>query len=313
MDGHTPGGENRRMRHAARLAGVDGQAVGVLLVLASTVAFAVGPTAAKVALDNGANTPTVVALRGTVAAALMALLVLATRQGFGVDRRAWRWSLWCGAFQAVAIYGFIGAVASVPVGVAVLVFFTHPLLVAAIAHRRGGERLTARKLALAVLVLAGLSLALGAEFETLDPSGVALAALASLAMCGVVLCTGRAQERATSAQVNLHATAAGTLAVALPTTALGGWALPTNAAGWLGILGAGVGIGVGLLTFFAALRRLGPARATMLSSVEPLVSILFAAAVLGERLGPLQWAGAALVVVALALFEAADRGRRAEG
>ena len=89
--------------------------------------------------------------------------------------------------------------------------------------------------------------------------------------------------------------------------------MPSNAAGWLGVFGAGVGIGAGLLAFFAALRRLGPARATMLSSVEPLVSILFAAAVLGERLGPLQWAGAALVVVALALFEAADRGRRAEG
>ena len=51
----------------------------------------------------------------------------------------------------------------------------------------------------------------------------------------------------------------------------------------------------------------------MLSSVEPLVSIVIAAAVLGERLGPQQWAGAALVVAALALFEAADRGRRADG
>ena len=293
--------------------GTDKQAIGVLLVLASTVAFAVGPTAARVALDDGANTPTVVALRGAVAAVLMALLVLATRQGFGVGRTAWRWSLCCGAFQAVAIYGFIGAVASVPVGVAVLVFFTHPLLVAAVARRSGGERLTARKLLLAALVLAGLALALGPEAGTLDASGVALAALASLAMCGVVLCTGRAQERATSAQVNLHATAAGTLAIALLTTALGGWALPSNAAGWLGVLAAGVGIGAGLLAFFAALRRLGLARATMLSSVEPLVSIAFAAAVLGERLRPLQWAGAALVVVALALFEAAERGRRAEG
>jgi drug/metabolite transporter (DMT)-like permease len=302
------------MRRAARSIGIDGQAVGVLLVLASTVAFAVGPTAAKVALDDGANTPTVVVLRGAVAAALMALLVLAQRRGFRVDRRAWRWCLWCGAFQAAAIYDFIGAVASVPVGVAVLVFFTHPLLVAAVAHRRGGERLTARKLALAVLVLAGLALALGPEFAALDPSGVALAALASLAISGMILCTGRAQEgAATSAQVNLHATAAGTATLAVLTTALGGWALPSNAAGWLGVLAAGVGIGVGLLAFFAALRRLGPARATMLGSVEPLVSIAFAAAVLGERLGPLQWAGATMVVVALALFEAADRGRGTDG
>jgi drug/metabolite transporter (DMT)-like permease len=300
------------VRSAAR-PGLDDQAIGVLLVLASTIAFAVGPTAAKVAFDNGANTLTVVALRGVVAAALMALLVLATRQGFGVDRAAWRWCLCCGAFQAVAVYGFIGSVASVPVGVAVLVFFTHPLLVAAVAHWSGGERLTARKLLLATAVLAGLAMALGPEAGALDPSGVALAGLASLAMCGVVLCTGRAQERATSAQVNLHATAAGTAALIVLTTALGGWALPSNAIGWLGVLGAGVGIGAGLLAFFAALRHLGPARATMLSSVEPLVSIVIAAAVLGERLGPQQWAGAALVVGALALFEVADRGRPADG
>ncbi|MBD0274748.1 MAG: DMT family transporter, partial [Acetobacteraceae bacterium] len=264
--------------------GTGERAIGVLLVLASTAAFAVGPTAARVAQDDGANTPTVVVLRGAVAAALMALLVLATRKGFRMGRAAWRWSLWCGVFQAVAIYGFIGAVAAVPVGVAVLVFFTHPLLVAVVAHRYGGERLTARKLLLAVVAFAGLGMALGPEAGALDPSGVALAALASLAMCGVVLCTGRAQERATSAQVNLHATAAGTLAIALLTTALGGWALPSNTAGWLGVLGAGVGICIGLLAFFAGLRRLGPARATMLSSVEPLVNILFAAAVLGERL-----------------------------
>jgi drug/metabolite transporter (DMT)-like permease len=84
---------------------------------------------------------------------------------------------------------------------------------------------------------------------------------------------------------------------------------------WVGYQVAAVYLPAALVSALAggALRRLGPARATMLSSAEPLVSILFAAAVLGERLGPLQWAGAALVVVALALFEAADRGRRAEG
>ena len=300
------------MRSAAR-SGTDGQAAGVLLVLSSTVAFAVGPTAARVAFDNGANTLTVVALRGVVAAALMALLVLAARQGFAIGRAAWRWCLWCGAFQAAAVYCFIGSIASIPVGLAVLVFFTHPLLVAAAAHWGGGERLTGRKLLLALAVLAGLAAALGPGLGALDPCGVALAALASVAVSGMILCTGPAQERATSAQVNLCATAAGGVGFAVLATALGGWALPSNAAGWLGILGAGVGIGAGLLAFFAAIRRLGTARATMLGSVEPLVSIAFAAAVLGERLGPGQWAGAALVVVALALFETADRGSRTGG
>jgi drug/metabolite transporter (DMT)-like permease len=73
-----------------------------------------------------------------------------------------------------------------------------------------------------------------------------------------------------------------------------------------------VGIGIGLLTLFAALRRLSPVRATMLSNVEPLVSVLFAAAILGERLEPPRWAGVALVIGALVLFETVDRGRRTD-
>ena len=276
-------------------------------MLASTVAFAVGPTAAKLALDNGSNTLTVVTLRGVVGAALMAFLVLVSRQGFGVDSRALRWCFYCGVFYSLTVYGFIGSVAHVPVSVAVLVFFTHPILVAVLAHFRGGDRLTARKLLLAVAALAGLALALGPGLGTLDPAGVALAALAAVAMCGMILCSARAQERATSTQVNLYATAASTIAFALLTTALVAWAPPSNTVGWLGIAGAGAGIGIGLLAFFAALRRLSPVRATMLSNVEPLVSILFAAAILGERLEPAQWAGVALVIGALVLFETADR------
>lgn len=297
------------MRSVARLR-ADSRATGVLLVLASTVAFAVGPTAAKLAFDDGSNTLTVVTLRGAIGAALMALLILVSRQGFGVDRRAWRWCLYCGVFYSLAVYGFIGSVAYVPVSVAVLVFFTHPLLVAVLAHWRGGDRLTGRKLLLATAALAGLALVLGPELGALDPAGVALAALAAAAVCGVILCSARAQEHATSTQVNLYASAVSSGAFAVITTVLGAWVPPSTVVGWLGIAGAGVGIGVGLLALFAALRHLGPVRATMLSNVEPLVSILLAAAVLGERPGPSGWAGVALVVGALVLFESADPGRR---
>ena len=291
----------------------DRQAAGVLLVLASTIAFAVGPTAVRLALDDGSNTLTVVTLRGVVGAALMSLLVPLSRQGFGVDRRALRWCLYCGVLYSLTVYGFIGAVARVPVSVAVLVFFTHPVLVAIVAHSRGGDRLTPGKLLLALAALAGLALVLGPGFGTLDPAGVALAALAAVAMCGMVLCVARAQEHATSTQVTLYATAASSAAFAMLATALGAWAPPANVVGWLGIAGAGVGIGVGLLTLFAALRHLSPVRATMLSNLEPLVSILFAAAILGERPGPPQWAGVALVIGALVLFETVGRGRRTNG
>jgi drug/metabolite transporter (DMT)-like permease len=288
------------------------QAIGILLALGSTVAFAIGPTAARLALDNGSNILTVITLRGVIGAALMVPPILVSRRGFVIERQALRWCLYAGLCYAFMIYGFIGAVAYVPISVAVLVFFTHPILVAAIVHWQGGERLTPRKLGLAVVVLLGLVLALGPVAQSLDRGGVALAALAAVAISGMILSSARAQAHATTSQVNLAVTALTSVVFAAITTAAGAWALPSNAVGWIGIAAAGLGIGVGFLTFFAAFRYVGAVRATMLTNVEPLLSILIAALILGERLEASRWAGVAVVIGALLLFEAAGHGRPAD-
>lgn len=286
--------------------------IGVLLVLTSAVAFAIGPTAAKLALDNGSNTLTVVTLRGAIGSVLLGLLIVMFRQGFRISRLALQWCLCCSIFSALMVYGLIGSVSYIPISVAVLIFFTHPIVIALIVHCRGGDRLTAKKLLLAFGALAGLALALTPTFENLEPTGVALAALAAITICGAILCGARAQQFATSTQVNLYVTAITCIVFVLLTFALDAWSLPTTNVGWLGIAGAGVGIAIGLLCFFAAFRYISPVRATMLSNVEPLLSILIASAVLGERLQPLQWIGVAVMIAAIVLFEAADRNARIE-
>ena len=294
-----------------RSSGYSRNTIGVLLIILSAVAFAVGPTGAKLAFENGSNTLTVITLRGAIGAALLGVLIVIFRQGFRISRIAVKWCVVCSAFSALMIYGFIGSVAYIPISVAVLIFFTHPLSIALIVHWRGGDRLTVTKLFLGVTVFIGLALALGPAFDTLDPFGVALAALAAVTVCGAILCGARAQQFATSTQVNCYVTAITGAVFALLTVVFGAWSFPVNATGWLGIAGAGIGIAVALLAFFAAFRYLSPVRATMMSNIEPLLSILFAVAVLGERLQPLQWAGVAVMISAIVLFEASDRGNRA--
>lgn len=285
--------------------------IGIVLVLVSTVGFAIGPTAAKIALDNGANVLTVVALRGLLGATLLGSLVVLFRQGFRMDGAAWRWCLLCGAFSAAMVWGLIGAVALIPVGVAILIFFVHPIVIAVFFHWNGGDRLTPGKLLLALAAFAGLALALAPGFHTLEPAGLALAALAAVTICGAIVAGARAQQHATSTQVNFYVTAFAGLLFALIATVVGGWSLPANVTGWLGVTGAGIGIAVGLLTYFASFRYLSPVRATMLSNVEPLLSILLAAIILGQWLRPIQWIGAAVMIGAIVLFEAAGRHERA--
>lgn len=119
----------------------------------------------------------------------------------------------------------------------------------------------------------------------------------------MILLGARAQrDGATSTQVNLIMIAVATIVCGTVTTVGGAWSLPAGVAGWLGLAGAGGGVTIGLVAFFAAFRFIGPVRATMLSNAEPLLGILFAVAVLGESLGDLQWAGVILAVAALVLY-----------
>lgn len=63
-----------------------------------------------------------------------------------------------------------------------------------------------------------------------------------------------------------------------------------------------------VLLYLRALSRIGAAQASVLSTLEPLFTIALAAVFLGDRLSPLQLAGAALVLVAVVVAELRARG-----
>jgi len=62
----------------------------------------------------------------------------------------------------------------------------------------------------------------------------------------------------------------------------------------------------------AGLKRVGPTDASMLSTLEPVVTVILAAEVLGERLRPLSLAGGALILAAVLLLAQSEL-RRSRG
>jgi drug/metabolite transporter (DMT)-like permease len=58
-----------------------------------------------------------------------------------------------------------------------------------------------------------------------------------------------------------------------------------------------------MVTLYAGLRRVGPATASIVSCAEPVLTVALAVALLGERLGPVQAVGGALVVLAVLLLQ----------
>src|SRR5262245_1796138 len=278
-------------------------AIGVALVVMSTIALSTAPTAAKIAYDAGSNTLTVLALRGLIAIALMAVCLWV----FGVSLRAHAaavaYSALAGTFYAAMLYGYLGSVQYIPVSLAILIYFTHPILIVVLAALRGRERIGWQKILLSLFVFAGLGIAIGPELSTLDPRGIVLALIAAGGVCGMILFNARAQASMSNLLTNFYMTAVTSGIFLAVTTVSGDWAFPQSAVGWLAVAMTGVGIVVGLLTFFAAFQYIGAVRATMISNVEPLIGITFAIAVLGETLQLQQWIGALLVVGGLVCFE----------
>jgi drug/metabolite transporter (DMT)-like permease len=51
------------------------------------------------------------------------------------------------------------------------------------------------------------------------------------------------------------------------------------------------------------IQRLGPARAAILGSVEPLLTSLIALAFLGQMMAPVQWAGGLIIVASVVMLQ----------
>ncbi len=279
------------------------QAIGAAMVVLSTIAIAIVPTFTKLAFDGGSNTLTVVMARSILTVALTWFVMVVLGQSLRLGRTPLLISLATGVFYAVMLYGFLGAVAFIPVNTVILIYFTHPLLVGLVAARLGHEVISAKMVGALIAAFAGLGLAVGLSFASFNLAGIALAALSSVTCVFVVVGNGRAMKQAGSLAVIFYMMLSASITLALPLLAFGTIALPETLSGWIGFGGVAVGYTVGTLAFFCAVPILGAVRSTMISNIEPLLGIIFALVILGERVSPLQGVGIALVLASIVVKE----------
>lgn len=207
----------------------------------------------------------------------------------------------CGyALQAGA---YFAALERIDASVLSLLIYTFPAIVAAAAIALGRERADRRRIAALIVASGGIALIVaGAGAGALDPLGAALALTAAITYSAYILISDgiarRVRPRALAALVCTGAAAvliAGSAALGdlrLGELTAAGW-------GWLACLAAISTVGA-ISLFFAGLERVGPTSASILATVEPLVTVLLAFVVFSETLTSIQLGGGALVLAAAA-------------
>lgn len=194
------------------------------------------------------------------------------------------------------------------VAVALIAFYTFPALVTLAAVPLYGERLTVKRAALLTLSGAGLALAvlspvLSGGSLSIDPIGVGLALAAAICQASFILIAGRGFQSLPATRTALYAiTAAGVAALILALAGgnIHGLTVPfQQPEAWLWVLAGGIlGGAIPTTAFVAGIGLIGPSRAAILMTIEPLVGVSIAAVLLNEHPSALQFVGGAAVLVA---------------
>ena len=279
------------------------QVVGAALVVLSTAAIAIVPSFARLAYVGGSDTLTVIAGRSIVTAAVCFLVTALLDRPLRIPRRSLAISLSLGLLYAVHLYGLLGAVTWLPVNMAILIYFVHPLMIGVAAMATGREAASLLRLGALVAAVVGLALAVGFSLGGLNLLGVALASLAAVMAAVVITSSAVAMRGCDSLAVTSYMMLSAALCLSALCIVQGDVKLPVTAEGWLGFGGVALSHTIGTLTFFGAIPLLGAVRAAMITNLEPVLGILFAMLILGERLSPLQAAGIALVIASIFAME----------
>jgi drug/metabolite transporter (DMT)-like permease len=290
---------------------------GTIMCLGSGAAFGAMAVFGKLAYGEGATVGTLLSARFVLAAALFWTLVLAggaAREVRALSRRELAAGLALGACGYALQSGcYFAALQRIDASLLSLLLYTFPAMVAAAAVALGRERLDGRRLTALTLALGGLVLVVaGAGTGALDPLGAGLALAAAVVYATYIMVSdrivGRMRPHVLSALVGTGAAASLTAGSSLlgqlrpADVTAAGW-------GWLACLTVVSTVGA-ILLFFAGLRRVGPTAASILATVEPLVTVILAFLVFRERLGAIQLVGGALVLSAVLVLNVRLARRR---
>lgn len=287
---------------------------GVLCCLASAASFGAMGVFGKLAYDEGATVGTLLATRFVLAAALFWLLAICaggTRDLRALSRRDVVVALALGAVgYGAQAGGYFAALERLDASLLSLLVYTFPVIVTVTAIALGREPASRRTAAALALASTGLVLVLaGAAAGALDALGTALGLGAAVVYSAYILISEGVAARVVPLALSTLVCTGAAMTLTLAGFASGDLDPGgVSAAGfaWLGGLAALSTVGA-IALFFAGLRRVGPSAASILSTLEPVVTVALAFTVFGEALGPAQLAGGALVLLAVLAVRAPAR------
>ncbi len=274
--------------------------IGILLIAISAASFGTLAIFGHYVYEDGMDTFTVLFIRFGISAVFMTVILLLRKEHFPSRRIL-------GQLVGMGALGYVGqsflymtAIKYASSGLVALLLYLYPMFVFILSVLVLREKVNAVKIIALILALVGSAL-------TVDPNGGqlvgALMAIGAALIYSIYIIVGTNVMKHVSAVQSSAIIFASAGVVYGMLTFANGAHLPESNSGWLAMLGIiTLSTIIPVVTFLAGLERIGPTNAAMLSTLEPVVTVLLAAWLFGDKLPPLVMVGGGLILVAVILL-----------
>jgi drug/metabolite transporter (DMT)-like permease len=284
---------------------MDKQKLGIIITALSASGFGTMPILAKIAYSHGSNVITLLSIRFIIASALFLLAIKLLKLPWGVNYRQVVGLFIVGAigyvlFSSLYFYG----VSVIPASLASLLLYTYPTIVCIFAWLLGDEKMFFQKVIALIVSGIGLFFILGPSVENIALRGV-------VAVLGAAVTYGLYIVIMNRFLKNVHWLTSSTIVCisAAVIFSLGGaisgqiiYTVPmTVVMSGLGLALFSTVLGIGGL--YVGIGMIGPSKVAIVSTIEPVVTVILAAIFFNEILLKEQFLGGTLILASILIIQ----------
>ncbi len=271
---------------------------GVYLIIASAMGFGVMPILALYAYQCKMNVSTLLWIRFSVSAALffIALGIMGQRIKLPLFQMGSLFMMG-GIIYTLQSTLYFNAIRFISPSLAALLFYTYPIIVALLSFFMNHEKLTQCHFVAIAMTFLGLLLVLGMPSHKINMMGISLALGASLVYSGYIILGNRLIQKIPSIISSAYVTLFAAFSFTILGFAMGALDFNFGVGAWIPAIGIVIFSTImAILSFFKGLELTGPTTASILSTLEPLVTIGLSVIFFHDRLTGFQMLGGAGVI-----------------
>lgn len=258
---------------------------GIFYVILSSICFSVMPIFAKFSYKSGMNSYNVLFFRFLIAAIILLFYLKIKGISLKIEKSQFKVLFFLSTigYSATSLLLFL-SYNYISVGMATIIHFIYPLMVTIASFLIYKEKVTIKKLCSLFLALIGVYILIGFESGSLNKYGVIISFLSAIFYAYYIIGASNEKVKAMNNFVmTFYITLISSFCIGIMCLFRGDFYFKTNFSGVISLISiALISTVISLITLIKGIKIVGPSIASILNTLEPILSIILGIIILKE-------------------------------